>query len=55
MLEEVSMAHRSAEGSFIELQALEQQLMISLVHWRWVLPHRGASLYNLTDIPGEQT
>lgn len=55
MLEKVSMAHGSAEDSFIELQALAQQLMISLVHWRWFLPHKGFSLHNLTGILEQQT
>lgn len=55
MLKKVLMTHKSEEDSFIELQALEQQLMIYLVHWRCFLPiKRPASLYILTDIPGQQ-
>lgn len=37
------MTPKSAEDSFIELQALEQQLMMYLVHWRCFLPHKEAS------------
>lgn len=43
MLKKILVTHKSAEDSFIELQALEQQLMIHLVHWRCFLSYKEVS------------